>query len=66
MEEKLTNIQIHHTMKNRYKQNIGCFNVKKLTQYIPILLLLDSILFYSNVLQVRHLVFYGGIVYQQL
>ena len=46
MEEKLTNIQISYNEKIGYKQNIGCFKVKTLTQIIPILLLLDTVFFF--------------------
>ena len=46
MEEKLTNIQISYNEKIGYKQNIGCFNVKTLAQFIPIILLLDSVFFF--------------------
>ena len=46
MEEKLNNIQISYNEKIGYKQNIGCFKVKTLTQYISILLLLDSLMFF--------------------
>ena len=46
MEEKLNNIQSSYNEKLGYKQTIGCFNVKTLTQVIPVLLLLDSTFFF--------------------
>jgi len=46
MEEKLTNIQYTYNEKIGYKQNWGYFKIKTLTQFIPILLLLDSFLFF--------------------
>tara|TARA_B110000495_G_C22993264_1_gene585224 strand:+ start:762 stop:1571 length:810 start_codon:yes stop_codon:yes gene_type:complete len=50
MEEKLNNIQISYNEKVGYKQTVSCFKVKTLTQIIPILLLVDSILFFVQTL----------------
>ena len=48
MEERLVNIQEKYNDKLGYTPTIGCFRVKTLTQMIPILLLLDSVFFFTQ------------------
>jgi len=48
MEERLVNIQEKYNDKLGYTQTICCFRVKTLTQLIPILLLLDSVFFFTQ------------------
>ena len=46
MKERLTNIQISYNDKLGYTNKFLCFKIKTLTQLIPVLLLIDSILFF--------------------
>ena len=46
MEERLTNIQVSYNNKVGYKRRICCFKIKTLTQLVPVLLLLDTTLFF--------------------
>lgn len=46
MEEKLINIQEKYTENFGYQDKIFCFNVRTLTQIIPIILILDSLFFF--------------------
>ncbi len=46
MEERLNGIQVSYNEKLGYKRKIACCEVKTMSQIIPVLLLLDSLLFF--------------------